>query len=204
MKSKRYKKQQILDLINLAKNGNEDAKLEIIERYMPNILKYIEKIEDKAYLKDELTQIGYITILEVINDYNEKGDKYFSTYLNNKYNRNVYYFLRDNPTELNLNDIKDEIFNTKTTMEEYVADMYDIKLIQEKIKTLSLARRLLLEGYYNFNGESKSSVELSKKFNISRGRCNVKINTSIEAIKKLLEEDGISTSKEEFNRKKHK
>ena len=204
MKSKRYKKQQILDLINLAKNGNEDAKLEIIERYMPNILKCIEKIEDKAYLKDELTQIGYITILEVINDYNEKRDKYFSTYLNNKYNRNVYYFLRDNPTELNLNDIKDEIFNTKTTMEEYVADMYDIKLIQEKIKTLSLARRLLLEGYYNFNGESKSSVALSKKFNISRGRCNVKINTSIEAIKKLLEEDGISTSKEEFNRKKHK
>ncbi len=87
--------EKTLELIKKAKNGDEDAKTIIFKENSPLIKSLIKRFLHKGIEYDDLYQIGTIGLLKAINNFDEKFNVKFSTYVVPMVIGEIKRFMRD-------------------------------------------------------------------------------------------------------------
>ncbi len=87
--------EKTLELIKKAKNGDENAKTIIFEENSPLIKSLIKRFLHKGVEYDDLYQIGTIGLLKAINNFDEKFNVKFSTYVVPMVIGEIKRFMRD-------------------------------------------------------------------------------------------------------------
>ena len=84
-----------LELITKAKKGDESAKTKLFEENSPLIKSVIKRFLHKGIEYDDLYQIGTIGLLKAINNFDEKFNVKFSTYVVPMVIGEIKRFMRD-------------------------------------------------------------------------------------------------------------
>ena len=71
---------ETMELISLAKNGDQDAKSKLIEHNMPLIKSIVKRYKNKNVEYDDLIQLGALGLIKAINNFDQKFEVKFSTY----------------------------------------------------------------------------------------------------------------------------
>lgn len=86
---------QTLELIKKAQKGDQQAKTILIEENAPLVKSVIKKFKNKSIEYDDLYQIGCVGFLKAINNFDEKFNVKFSTYVVPMVIGEIKRFLRD-------------------------------------------------------------------------------------------------------------
>lgn len=127
-----------LDLITKAKKGDESAKTKLFEENSPLIKSVIKRFLHKGIEYDDLYQIGTVGLLKAINNFDEKFNVKFSTYVVPMVIGEIKRFMRDDGA---------------------------IK-VSRTIKTLNLKIRKFIEEFNRENYRKPTPQEIAKKFDI--------------------------------------
>ena len=127
-----------LELITKAKKGDESAKTKLFEENSPLIKSVIKRFLHKGIEYDDLYQIGTIGLLKAINNFDEKFNVKFSTYVVPMVIGEIKRFMRDDGA---------------------------IK-VSRTIKTLNLKIRKYIEEFNRENYRKPTPQEIAKKFDI--------------------------------------
>ncbi len=130
--------EETIKLIAKAKNGDENAKTILFEENSPLIKSVIKRFLHKGIEYDDLYQIGTIGLLKAINNFDEKFNVKFSTYVVPMVIGEVKRFMRDDGA---------------------------IK-VSRTIKTLNLKIRKFIEQFNKENFRKPTPQEIAKEFDI--------------------------------------
>lgn len=84
-----------------AKKGNQEATLELIDKYKPLVTKYALKYNLKGYERNDLIQEGNVSILKAISKFNmDRDPKFFDSYAINSIKNNYNNLVK---TKINTN-----------------------------------------------------------------------------------------------------
>jgi len=86
---------EILELINRAQNGDEQAKEELVKRNIALVKSIVKRFLNRGYEYEDLFQIGVIGLIKAINNYNPAFNVQFSTYAVPMIMGEIKRFLRD-------------------------------------------------------------------------------------------------------------
>ncbi len=86
---------QILQLVNRAQQGDQDAKSVLLEENSPLIKSVIKRFKNKGVEYDDLYQIGCIGFLKAIKNFNPSFEVKFSTYVVPMVIGEIKRFMRD-------------------------------------------------------------------------------------------------------------
>ena len=129
-----YKK--TLELIHLAKQGDESAKNILIEQNSPLVKSIVRRYKNKGVEYDDLYQLGCMGFVKALNNFDESFNVKFSTYAVPMIAGEIKRFLRDDGSVKVSRSIKNQ---------NYIMQKYIDAVRKEK-------------------GEPPSILELSKKF----------------------------------------
>ena len=73
--------EQTLELIKRAQNGDNDAKNTLVEHNFPLVKSIIRRFRGNHIEYDDLYQIGFMGFIKAINNFDEKFNVKFSTYV---------------------------------------------------------------------------------------------------------------------------
>ena len=108
-------------LIDLAKNGDEQAKERLITENSPLIKSVIKKYLNKGIEFDDLYQLGSLGFLKAINNFDESFGVKFSTYAVPMIAGEIKRFIRDNGIIKVSRSTKQLNIHINRFIEEYVA-----------------------------------------------------------------------------------
>lgn len=129
---------ETLKLVNLAQNGNENAKTILVNENSPLIKSVIKIYRNKGVEYDDLFQLGSLGFVKAINNFNESFGVKFSTYAVPMIAGEVKRFLRDDGS---------------------------IK-VSRALKTLNIQIEKYIQQYRQNHIDSPSIAELSKHFGV--------------------------------------
>ncbi|MEN8078814.1 sigma-70 family RNA polymerase sigma factor [Clostridioides difficile] len=149
---------KLIDVIIYAKNKNQSAILFLINKYNPLILKYSSSYHLKNYDKEDLIQIGNISIINAINKYDlTKGEDFIDAYIINSI-KNAYRNLARGQikyqSESSLNITIDEnsdiesLLSSDFDLEGYVINDMEKDLLISILKSLSESEYELIKAAY--------------------------------------------------------
>ena len=141
---------QTLDLITKAKEGDESAKTILFEENSPLIKSLIKRFLHKGIEYDDLYQIGTMGLLKAINNFDEKYNVKFSTYV----------------VPLVIGEIK-----------RFMRDDGAIK-VSRSIKTLNLKIKKYIDEYNKENQRKPSIKEIAQKFDIDESEVMFVVDSS--------------------------
>ncbi len=130
--------EQILQLVEKAQQGDQDAKSVLIEENSPLIKSVIKRFRDKGVEYDDLFQLGCMGFLKAIKNFNPQFGVKFSTYVVPMVIGEIKRFMRDDGS---------------------------IK-VSRALKTLNLQINKFVEKYSHENEKSPSIEEIAKHFNV--------------------------------------
>ena len=87
--------QEVLNLIELAQDGEENAKATLIERNSPLVKSILRRYRNKGVEYDDLFQLGCIGLLKAIKNYSNEFGVKFSTYAVPMIMGEIKRYLRD-------------------------------------------------------------------------------------------------------------
>lgn len=188
-----------VELIKQAQNGDDKAFSELIKQYSPLISSIVRKYFLAGFEVEDLMQVGYISLIKAIKNYDDKNGANFSTYLymvvqgdikneitksqNNK-NATLNNALS---LDLTLEDDDDEegyspwayLFVSDDSIEDEVIKEQKIKTILDTLKqNLDKEERGILSLYL----QGYKYAEIARKLNVS----NKKVDNTITKAKKLV------------------
>ena len=129
---------ETLKLVNLAQNGDENAKTILVNENSPLIKSVIKIYRNKGVEYDDLFQLGCLGFVKAINNFNESFGVKFSTYAVPMIAGEVKRFLRDDGS---------------------------IK-VSRALKTLNIQIEKYIQQYRQNHIDSPSIAELSKHFGV--------------------------------------
>lgn len=129
---------ETIKLVNLAQNGDENAKTILVNENSPLIKSVIKIYRNKGVEYDDLFQLGCLGFVKAINNFNESFGVKLSTYAVPMIAGEVKRFLRDDGS---------------------------IK-VSRALKTLNMQIEKFIQEYRQNHTESPSISELSKHFNV--------------------------------------
>ena len=186
---KRQNSKEYIDyLINCAKEGDEDAKLNLIDAYSGLVINSIKKYCPIWKEYDDLYQDGISVLLYLVNLYNPQKAS-FSTfamnYLSYYYKKTFDYLIKCDNSLNNTIEEDGEIFDIFDTIKSDVSIESDL-ICKEKFHTISDGLNLLTKrqkeviNLYYFKGLSHKKI--AEKLDIST---RTVINTKFRAIEIL-------------------
>ena len=138
---------KIFNILYKAKNSDKNSILFLIEKYQPLIRKYAFKYKIKNFDKDDLIQIGNISIITAINKYDlSKGGEYIDAYIINSIKNSFKNLARNqvkynNESSLNISIDEDteieSILSDSFNLEEHIINSNMKMLLKNILKTLS-------------------------------------------------------------------
>ncbi len=130
--------EQTIELITKAKKGDQDAKSTLFQENSPLIKSLVKRFLHKGIEYDDLYQIGTIGLLKAINNFDEKFNVKFSTYVVPMVIGEIKRFMRDDGA---------------------------IK-VSRSIKTLNLKIKKFIDEYNKTNFKKPTPSEIAKHFDI--------------------------------------
>ncbi len=130
--------EQILQLVEKAQQGDQEAKSVLVEENSPLIKSVIKRFKDKGVEYDDLFQLGCMGFLKAIKNFNPQFGVKFSTYVVPMVIGEIKRFMRDDGS---------------------------IK-VSRALKSLNLQINKFIEKYCNENEKSPSIDEIAKHFNV--------------------------------------
>ncbi|MBO5022123.1 MAG: SigB/SigF/SigG family RNA polymerase sigma factor [Clostridia bacterium] len=129
---------QILQLVNLAQQGNQSAKSVLLEENSPLIKSVIKRFKNKGVEYDDLYQIGCMGFLKAIKNFDPSFEVKFSTYVVPMVIGEVKRFMRDDGS---------------------------IK-VSRALKTLNLQINKFIEAFVKTNQKSPTIEEIAQHFQL--------------------------------------
>lgn len=111
--------EQTLELIKRAQNGDDDAKNKLVEHNFPLVKSIIRRFRGSHIEYDDLYQIGFMGFVKAINNFDEKFNVKFSTYVVPMVIGEVKRFLRDDGYIKVSRSIKMQNIQINRYIEEY-------------------------------------------------------------------------------------
>lgn len=130
--------EQILQLVEKAQQGDQEAKSVLVEENSPLIKSVIKRFKDKGVEYDDLFQLGCMGFLKAIKNFNPQFGVKFSTYVVPMVIGEIKRFMRDDGS---------------------------IK-VSRALKALNLQINKFIEKYCHENEKSPSIDEIAKHFNV--------------------------------------
>lgn len=115
--------EETLNLLNLAKNGNDSAKEILITENSPLIKSVIRRYKNKGVEADDLYQLGCMGFVKAINNFSPEFNVKFSTYAVPMIAGEVKRFLRDDGSVKVSRSIKHNAILIKNYITEYQSRM---------------------------------------------------------------------------------
>ncbi|KGM97478.1 RNA polymerase subunit sigma-70 [Clostridium novyi A str. 4552] len=151
----------IKDLIKKSKAKDEEATKILIEKYKPFILKTMQGVYIKGYDREDLIQMGYVSIIKAIEKYDLNSKTPFTSYVCNAIKNNYYYKIRgkvkENYDVSYEKSVEDGFkYTNEDSVEDEVLKNYEIKILRQALNKLSIEdKELILYCYSNGHGAMK-------------------------------------------------
>jgi len=164
---------ELIAIVKKAKAKDEAAMNELIKKFTPFILKMVGNIYIKGYDRNDLIQMGYLTIIKAVESYNLSSNTSFVAYVTNAIRNNYFYEIRK-VSKGNFDDSYEklveegEYFNS-SNREESIEEVLLKKEQKEKLKKI-------------LKGLSKEQLELLT-FSYGGGHGALKEYSRIKGIK---------------------
>lgn len=156
-------------LVKKAKSNDEEALNELIRMFTPFILKLTNSIYIKGYDRDDLIQMGHITIVRAVKSYRLECNR-FVAYVTNAIKNNYYYEIRK-VSKGNFDTSYEKMLEEGEYISLAASDISieDSVLQKEKYKNLKLAleklseedREIIIHSYWKGHGGLKRYSEIT-------------------------------------------
>jgi len=183
---------ELEELVLKAKKGDEDALVEIINRFKGLIYRTCREIYIKGYDTEDLLQIGYTTLIKAVHKFDLSKNKNFTAYASSAIKNNFYYEIRQKSrynVESSLNKELEEgiefIDNlvSEENLDEKILHREDISSLHKALKLLSPEERNLIDYVYFKHGKLK---EYSRLKNMNYVTCAKFKERILKKLKKLM------------------
>lgn len=164
---------QTIKYINLAKNGDENAKTILIEKNSPLVKSIVKRYIGKGVDFDDLYQLGCLGFLKAIYNFDESFNVKFSTYAVPMIAGEIKRFLRDDGSIKVSRAIKTTYYQIQKYIDSIKSQGKDIPTIEEIAKQFEIepqevvftleASRMPISLYEQFDKDSSNSQSVIDK-----------------------------------------
>ena len=171
-------------LIELARNGDKDARNKLIEHNLRLVAHIVKKYDNKNDLNDDLISIGTIGLIKGVDSYSKKHNTRLTTYAARCIENEILMFFRNNKKHSKNISINEPLgFDKegneitildilKTPKPDYIKNMHtknNIELLREYFKILNkVEKEIIIKRYGLNNNDETTQKEIAKKLGISR------------------------------------
>lgn len=200
-KLKVLKNEETMDLLRRTKNGDLDAREQLISGNLRLVLSVIQKFMGRGECADDLFQVGCIGLIKAIDNFNVDLDVRFSTYGVPMIVGEIRRYLRDNSTMRVSRSMRDIAYKVLQTKEKFMCEHQREPSVDEIAKLLDLKREdvvfsldaivdpvSLYEPVYSDGGDSICVMDQVRD-NKNTDECWLEHIALKEAIKKLTERE---------------
>lgn len=154
--------------VKKAKSKDKEALNELIRQFTPFILKMVANIYIKGYEREDLIQMGYLTIIKAVESYKFSSSSSFIPYVTNAIRNNYFYQIRK-VSKGNYDSSFEKLveegehfsnINKEDTIEEILLKKEQREKLKEIIKSLSPEEKELLT--FSYGGGHGALKEYSK------------------------------------------
>ena len=133
------------ELLHKAKDGDEDARQQLIEGNLRLVLSVIQRFDKRGESPDDLFQVGCIGLMKAISNFDPTKNVRFSTYGVPMIAGEVRRYLRDNSAIRVSRSIRDVAYRVLQCKEAMVTSLGREPTIEELAKTLELPQEDVAE-----------------------------------------------------------
>lgn len=134
------KEKQKMELLRRARNGDNNARDELISGNLKLVLSVIQRFSNRGENPDDLFQIGCIGLIKAIDNFDLSLDVRFSTYAVPMIIGEIRRFLRDNSSLRISRSLKDTAYRAMQVKEELIAKNGKEPTIDEIAKRMEMPR----------------------------------------------------------------
>lgn len=188
-----YKKEEYGMLVGRAQSGDERALEEIIEALTPYIMNLCSAYYIAGLEKDDLVQLGYITLFKAVNAY--KGTKAGAfAYLVAAVRKNLFYEIRNRnykPIDLSYETTmesgheSEELFIEEECIEDTMLQQKRLQALHWALPKLTEEEKELIKVLFYWG---ERVTDYARKKGISVSLCNKMKKSTLNKLKKLIEE----------------
>lgn len=139
-KLKVLKNEEIMDLLRRTKNGDTDAREQLISGNLRLVLSVIQKFVGRGECADDLFQVGCIGLIKAIDNFNVDLNVRFSTYGVPMIVGEIRRYLRDNSTMRVSRSMRDTAYKVLQAKEKFLSEFQREPTVDEIAKILDLKR----------------------------------------------------------------
>lgn len=139
-KLKVLKNEETMELLRRTKNGDMDAREQLISGNLRLVLSVIQKFMGRGENADDLFQVGCIGLIKAIDNFDITLDVKFSTYGVPMIVGEIRRYLRDNSAVRVSRSMRDTAYKVLQVKEKYTAEHQKEPTVEEIAKILDLKR----------------------------------------------------------------
>ena len=200
-------KQEVYDLLDKIKQGDEKARTTLVEHNIRLVLSEVtKKFITVEYDKKDLVSIGNVGLMKAIATFDTSKNVEFSTYAIRCIDNEILMFLRklkkyenDDSLDRTINHDKtgnelkiEDILSDDTDIVEEYTDNETHRIIREVVKDLPDHDRKIIMLHFGFyNDKTHTQREIANMLSISQSYVSRLIRKIVKQIGKILEEKGL-------------
>ncbi|WP_409070055.1 sigma-70 family RNA polymerase sigma factor (plasmid) [Clostridium sp. FAM 1755] len=152
-------------LVKEYRSGEYTILKEIIDKFVPIILKEASKYKIKCYDYEDLVQHGYLSVIKAVNMYKGNGDS-FKYYCIKAIKQNYRALLKGEIKHHREIPEENDIYPYKFTLEDEILAYEKTKEIYKALDSLNKDERSIIEGFY-FKNKTIENIanENNKSYN---------------------------------------
>ncbi len=139
-KLKVLKNEETMELLRRSKNGDSDAREQLISGNLRLVLSVIQKFMGKGECADDLFQVGCIGLIKAIDNFNIDLDVRFSTYGVPMIVGEIRRYLRDNSAMRVSRSMRDTAYKVLQAKEKFLTEHQRDPTVEEIANILGLKR----------------------------------------------------------------
>ncbi len=139
-KLKVLKNDETTALLKRTKNGDMDAREQLIAGNLRLVLSVIQKFTNRGENVDDLFQVGCIGLIKAIDNFNTDLDVRFSTYGVPMIIGEIRRYLRDNSSVRVSRSMRDTAYKVLQAKEKYISEFQKEPSVEEIAKMLEIRR----------------------------------------------------------------
>lgn len=211
-------KQEISELFEKIKNGDQQAREKIVLHNIRLVLKQVaRKYNSVECDKRDLVSLGNIGLIKAVNTFDISKKFEFSTYAMRCIDNEILMFLRKSKNNLTVESLNRQITEENEqngiTIENVISDATNIeeeyiqreifKIINEEINSLPNFNKEIIIMYFGFYDNKRyTQMEIAQKFNLSQASLSRIISKTINYLKYRLQQRGAIEIKNNSNKVK--
>lgn len=200
-------KQEVYDLLDKIKQGDEKAREKLVEHNIRLVLSEVTgRFSTVEYDKKDLVSIGNVGLMKAITTFDTSKKVEFSTYAIRCIDNEILMFLRklkkyanDDSLDRTINHDKDgnelkieDTLSDDTDIVEEYTDNETHRIIREIVKDLPDRDRKIIMLHFGFyNDETHTQKEIADMLSISQSYVSRLITKIVKRVGKILEDKGL-------------